>query len=99
MLRGHCDEPRSLPYYGLSTSAIDHNGDLLVFDVIYSSPVAMPGQPPNLRTSTSAKTRVTVITGDGKKMNPVEYDGGCELLLFSVSRFKLMSLDNSGTSN
>src|SRR5262245_1452173 len=63
-----------LPYYGLSTSAIDHNNNVLVFDVLYSFPVALPGLP-NVRTPPSAKTRVTVVTKDGNKMAPVEYDG------------------------
>jgi hypothetical protein len=69
-----------VPYYGFSASAIDHNGNLLVFDVMYSYPAAVPGQPTSVRTPPSVKTRVTVITGDGKKMNPVEYDGSCQVI-------------------
>src|SRR5262245_4932642 len=67
-------------YYGLSASAIDHNGNLLVFDAMYSYPVVVPGQPTPVRTVPSVKTRVTVITGDGKKMNPVEYDGSFQVI-------------------
>src|SRR5262249_16439257 len=70
----------SISYCGLSASAIDHNGNLSVFDTIYSYPVVVPGQPTPVRTVPSVKTRVTVITGDGKKMNPVEYDGSFQVI-------------------
>ena len=34
-----------VPFDGPSTSVIDHNGNLLVFDGLYSYPTPMPGQP------------------------------------------------------
>src|SRR5215475_2201145 len=62
-----------VPFYGPSTSVIDRNGNLLVFDALYSYPTPMPAQPVILQP-TPAKTRVTVITTDGTAKPPVEYD-------------------------
>ena len=68
-----------VPFYGPSTSVIDRNGNLLVFDALYSYPTPMPAQPVILQ-STAAKTRVTVITTDGTAKPPVEYDGAFQVV-------------------
>ena len=56
-----------LPSYGYSTSAIDHNGNVLVFDMIYSYPVPIPAPTPGqspIPQPPTVKTRVTVVTGN-----------------------------------
>ena len=68
-----------VPFYGPSTSVIDRNGNLLVFDALYSYPTPMPAQPVILQP-TPAKTRVTVITTDGTAKPPVEYDGAFQVV-------------------
>jgi len=92
-------------YSGFSASAIDHGGNLLVFDTMYSYPVAVPGQPTNVRPVPSVKTRVTVITGDGKKMNPVEYDGsfqvigtGAHAVYASVTEYTASTVSTGGST-
>jgi hypothetical protein len=57
------------PFYGSSTSVIDHNGNLIVFDLVYSYPTPMPS------TLSAVKTRVTVITPDGTVKPALEYPG------------------------
>ena len=37
-----------LPSFSYSTSAIDHNGNVLVFDMIYSYPAPMPVPTPGV---------------------------------------------------
>jgi hypothetical protein len=63
------------PFYGANNSVIDHNGNLLVFDVLYSSsmligPVA----------ASTMKTRVTVVSPDGTAQPPVEYPGTVQVI-------------------
>src|SRR5262245_4650745 len=67
------------PFYSPSTSVIDRNGNLLVFDVLYSYSTAMLGQPVVLRPTT-ATTRVTVITTDGIAKPPVEYQEAIQVV-------------------
>ena len=55
-------------FFGSSTSVLDHNGNLLVFDVQYSLPTTMPAQP-------AIQTRITVIAADGTAKPPVQYPG------------------------
>src|SRR5215470_9192027 len=65
-----------VPFYGPSTSAFDHNGNLLVFDILYSYSSVLPGRtgPPTV------KTRLTVITPDGSAKPAVEYDGAFQVV-------------------
>jgi hypothetical protein len=61
-----------VPAFGSTTSVIDHNGNVLVFDLLFSAPMA--GQTPVV------KTRVTVVTADGTAKPPVEYAGAFQLI-------------------
>src|SRR5690349_18556884 len=64
-----------VPIYGSSSSVIDRNGNLLVFDVVYSpSPLGAATAIPTV------KTRVTVVTPDGTVKPPVEYSGTFQVL-------------------
>jgi len=56
-----------VPFYGSSTSVIDHNGNLVVFDLVYSYPTPMAS------AFSTVKTRVTVIAPDGTVKPAVEY--------------------------
>jgi hypothetical protein len=64
-------------FLGSSTSAIDHNGNVLVFDIQYSyattTPTPTPGQP-------VVQTRVTVIAADGTVKPPVQYTGAFQVI-------------------
>src|SRR5262245_46560028 len=66
-----------------SNSVIDSNGNLLIFDVFYSYPTLLPPSPsadPARPTYTPAlKTRVTVITADGRSKKSFEFDGSFQV--------------------
>ena len=65
--------------YGPSTSVIDHNGNVLVFDVQYSyvpPPAGAPASRPQLKTT----TRLTVITPGGTALPPIQYDGAYQVI-------------------
>src|SRR5215813_5890395 len=62
-----------VPVFGSSTSVIDHNGNLFVFDIPYSYPTPMTGQP-------MIQTRVTVIAADGTVKPPVQYAGAFQVV-------------------
>jgi hypothetical protein len=73
--------PQILPIsnYSYSSSTFDHDGNLLIMDVLYSSPLAPPGQPVILRLPGTTKTRVTVITSAGTPLAPREYEGSLQV--------------------
>jgi len=60
-------------FFGSSTSVIDHNGNLLVFDIQYSYSATMPAQP-------AIQTRITVIAADGTVKLPVQYPGAFQVI-------------------
>jgi hypothetical protein len=67
--------------YSYSSSVFDHDGNLIVMDVIYSSsPLTPPGQPVILRFPGTTKTRVTVVTNAGTRLTSREYDGSLQVL-------------------
>jgi hypothetical protein len=72
--------PLPVPSYTFAGSALDHNGNLFVFDTIFSYPPPVTGQPLIQRLPPTIKTRVTVVTSDGNRMTPVEYDGGFQVI-------------------
>jgi hypothetical protein len=67
--------PIPLPpvFFSSSSSVIDHNGNLLVFDIKYTYPTAMRGQP-------VVQTHVTVIAADGTVKPPVQYEGAVQVI-------------------
>jgi len=70
-----------VPFFGSSTSVIDHNGNLLVFDIQYSYPTPMPAQPvvqPVIQPV--IQTRVTVIAPDGTVKPSVQYPGALQVI-------------------
>ena len=60
-------------FFSSTTSVIDHNGNLLVFDIQYSYATLMPVQ-------TVIQTSVTVITADGTVKPPVQYPGALQVV-------------------
>ena len=62
-----------VPFFGSSTSVIDHNGNLLVFDIQYSYTNSTPSQP-------VVQTSVTVITADGTVKPAVQYPGAFQVI-------------------
>jgi hypothetical protein len=60
-------------FFSSSTSVIDHNGNLLVFDIQYSYTTSMPAQP-------VIQTSVTVIGADGTVKPPVQYPGAFQVI-------------------
>src|SRR5215471_6556701 len=70
--------PIPLPpiFSGFSNSVIDHTGNVLIFDSSY--PLLITGTL--TRTTTPAKTHVTVISSDGLTRNGYDYDGSMQIL-------------------
>src|SRR5262249_59820103 len=65
--------PAPIPIYGWSSSALDHNGNLLVFDTMYSNPMPMA-------TQRVVQTRLTVITSHATVKQPVQYPVACQVI-------------------
>jgi len=79
---GYTQVPAPLPvpvpvppisFFSSTTSAIDHNGNLLVFDIQYSYTTSTPAQP-------VIQTTVTVIAADGTVKPPVQYPGAFQVI-------------------
>jgi hypothetical protein len=66
-----------VPFYGLGNSVIDHNGNLIVLDLLYSYATSTTTGPIAVST---VKTRVTVVAPDGTVKPPVEYPGTFQVL-------------------
>src|SRR5262245_6229180 len=66
-----------VPFYGSSSSVIDHNGNLLVFDIQYSYPTPVMGQP---TIPPTIQTRVTVIAPDGTVKPSASYPGALQVI-------------------
>ncbi len=69
-----------VPVYGPSMSIIDHNGNLLIFDVNYAYPTPPPGTPRILTRIPTSKTRLTVVSHNGHKDAPKEFEGAIQVL-------------------
>ena len=83
-------------FYSLpSTSVIDHNGNLLVFDTVNSVQTPLPRRPGVLPIPSAVKTRLTVIPNTGGKMPPVELDGSYQVL--GVGRHAVYLIANTYT--
>jgi hypothetical protein len=72
--------PVPVSSYAFAGSALDHNGNLFVFDTLYSYLPPVPGQPVIQRLPPTMKTRVTIITSEGNRMPPVVYDGAFQVI-------------------
>jgi hypothetical protein len=70
----------AFPVYGPSMSVIDHNGNLLIFDVNYTYPTTPPGPPRILSRIPTSKTRLTVVRIKGPKDAPKEFEGNIQVL-------------------
>jgi hypothetical protein len=62
-----------IPFYGWNSSALDHNGNLLVFDTMYSYQMPMA-------TQRVVQTRLTIIASDGTVKQPVQYPGAFQVV-------------------
>lgn len=95
--------PVIMPYYGPSISVVDHNGNLLVFDVTYSY-TAPAANTTILRLVPASKTRLTVIRSNGQPDKPVEFEGAFQVLgagwyaVYAVSNTYTLSSGGGGTS-
>src|SRR5215510_7981350 len=77
--------PIPLPpiFSGFSNSVIDHTGNVLIFDSSY--PFLISGTV--ARTTTPAKTHVTVISSDGLTRNGYDYNGSMQILGVATKQF------------
>jgi hypothetical protein len=83
-------------FYSLpSTSVIDHNGNLLVFDTMNPVQAPLPRRPGILPIPSAVKTRLTVIPNTGGKMPPVDLDGSYQVL--GVGRHAVYLIANTYT--
>ena len=92
------DSAAGAAFYSLpSTSVIDHNGNLLVFDTVNLALAPLPRRPGILPIPAAIKTRLTVIPSTGGKMPPVELDGLYQVL--GVGRYAVYLIANTYTVN
>jgi hypothetical protein len=69
-----------LPIYNYGSSVLDHDGNLLVMDVMYSPSPMTAGQPVVMRLPGTMKTRITPITNLGVRLPSREYDGSFQVM-------------------
>ena len=73
-LFGQVAVPLPPVFSGLSSSVVDSNGNLLIFDNSFAVPLGV------MATTFSSKTHVTVVGPDGKTTNGTDYSGAFQIL-------------------
>jgi hypothetical protein len=77
-------------FYGFSSSVIDHNGRLLVFDASYLYPPTLTMQAIPVRFPPTVRTRVTVIESDASNKLDAQYDGTFQVI--GVGRYAVYAI-------